>query len=117
MALVPDSMLQQLRMPLGGAFSLYGQCTIAFIMVFAWMYWRASINPTAYRPFVEAGVVGKLAIVTLVLWHWVLGVIGPTMPVLVLGDLGFAIAFLRYLAAGETIHPKTINTNWAAQPK
>lgn len=116
LAFMPATLQVTLNMPVGAS-SLYGQCVIAFILTFAWMYWRVAGDPKTYRPYIEAGTVGKLATVSIVLFHWATGGIGPALPLMVMGDLAFAVAFIRYLASDKGAINKNQSPQWATQPK
>ncbi|WP_308910550.1 hypothetical protein [Pseudokordiimonas caeni] len=67
------------------------------IVLFGWMYFMIARDPVTYRPYILAGIVGKLGTV-IIAWAALLeGLTNLPFPMLVLGDLVYAILFWRYL--------------------
>jgi hypothetical protein len=74
----------------------------AIVLVFGYAYWCISQDPVRYRPYVPLGVIGKLAFVAVIYWHWLAGDASPRLAALVTLDLVFALLFLRFLVTNPT---------------
>jgi hypothetical protein len=67
------------------------------VAVFGYTYLRIAQDPERFRSFIELGVIGKLLAVAAVVWPWLAGDIGWQLPLLVSGDVVFALLFIGYL--------------------
>jgi hypothetical protein len=74
---------------------LYMSATM--IGVFGYAYLRAALDPTRYRAFVELGAIGKLLAVVAASVPALRGQVGWQLPLLVSGDLVYALLFIDFL--------------------
>ena len=71
---------------------------VAFLIgTFGYAYARIAQNPRRYRPFIELGAIGKLLAVAAVTGPWLAGEVGGQLPLVVSGDLVFALLFIDFL--------------------
>lgn len=75
---------------------------LAVVFVFGLGYLRVAMDVGENRDIVWLGLIGKLAVVALLLTHAVLGNVAWGLAALGLGDLLFAILFLRFLNETRT---------------
>ena len=68
-----------------------------FIGTFGYAYARIAQNPRRYRPFIELGAIGKLLAVVAVTGPWLAGEVGWQLPLVVSGDVVFALLFIDFL--------------------
>lgn len=83
--------------PVAGTNAVFLYLTAFMIGTFAYAYLRIAQDPTRFRPFVELGVIGKLLAVVAVTWPWLAGEVTWQLPLLLSGDLVFALLFVDYL--------------------
>ena len=83
--------------PIAGTNVVLLYMTAFLIATFGYAYLRVALDPRRFRPFVELGVVGKLLAVAAATGPWLAGEIGWQVPLLVGGDLVFALLFLDFL--------------------
>jgi len=76
--------------PVAGTNLVFVYLSAMLIGVFGYMYLR-------FRTFIELGVIGKLLAVGAVTWPWLAGDIGWQLPLLVSGDVVFALLFIGFL--------------------
>ena len=81
----------------GGTNVVFVDLCAGFIILFGYAYLRAAIDPVRFRPFIGLGVIGKLMAVAVVLGLFAAHVIDARLPLLVGGDLVFALPFADYL--------------------
>ena len=71
---------------------------VAFLIgTFGYAYARIAQDPRRYRPFIELGAIGKLLAVAAVTEPWLAGEVGWQLPLVVSGDLVFALLFIDFL--------------------
>ena len=61
------------------------------------IYAFISADPARYRPIIGLAVIGKLLAVVCVIVPWLRGEISAALPVLVIGDVLYAVLFTDYL--------------------
>ena len=83
--------------PVAGTNLVFVYLSAALVGVFGYTYLRIAQDPARFRPFIEVGVIGKLLAVGAVTWPWLAGDIGWQLPMLVSGDLVFALLFIGFL--------------------
>ena len=71
------------------------------IVLFGWMYWMVSRDPVTYRPFILAGIVGKLGVVAIAFTGLAAGITNLPLPLLTLVDLAYVVLFWRYLVVTQ----------------
>lgn len=77
--------------------SLFGQITLAAIFVFGLGYWMVGREPRANRGIVVLGAFAKLAVVAIVMSHWLAGLATPQLAALVSGDVVYSLLFVAFL--------------------
>ena len=77
--------------------TMFGQLVLAAIFIFGCGFWMVGAAPGANRGIAVIGAWSKLAIVAVVLAHWVAGGATAQFAALVSGDIVFACLFFRFL--------------------
>jgi hypothetical protein len=67
------------------------------IALFGYCYLQIARDPVRYRPLVPVGAMGKLLAFVGSALPWAAGITGPRIPLLIAGDVVFAILFLDFL--------------------
>ena len=83
--------------PVAGTNLVFVYMSAMLVGVFGYTYLRIAQDPERFRPFIELGVIGKLLAVGAVTWPWLAGDIGWQLPLLVSGDVVFALLFIGFL--------------------
>ena len=83
--------------PVAGTNLVFLYLAAALVGTYGYAYLRIAQDPHRFRPFVELGAIGKLLAVAAVTWPWLAGEIGWQLPLLVSGDLVFALLFIDFL--------------------
>jgi hypothetical protein len=81
--------------------SVWTHIVAGVVLLFGWFYWQVARDPVRYRPYIVAGILGKLWFVVVIYGHWFAGTTPVTLALLVTCDLVFAILFWRYLATNR----------------
>jgi len=93
----PDSAIGQLLGLPTPVPALYRGLTALLIAAFGLAYGWLALQPRLVRPFVAFGALGKAAVFALALALWLLGETPLGVPALAVGDLVFAVIWLRWL--------------------
>ena len=72
------------------------QIVVLMILTFGGVYALIARDPVRYRPYIPLGALLKLLVVVTFWGHALIGRIGFGLPLLAIGDLIFAVLFLRY---------------------
>jgi hypothetical protein len=78
----------------GGPFD---QIALLAIAVFGIVYWIVAADPSGNHGLIKIGLISKLGVVGIIVWHYVAGTANLRMLVLVFGDVLFALAFVAFL--------------------
>jgi hypothetical protein len=83
--------------PIAGTNLVFFYLSATLIVTFGYAYLRVAQDPRRFRPFIELGAIGKLVAVGAATWPWLAGDAGGQLPLLISGDLVFALLFLDFL--------------------
>jgi len=83
--------------PVAGTNLVFVYMAAFLIGTFGYAYARIAQNPRRYRPFIELGAIGKLLAVVAVTGPWLAGEVGWQLPLVVSGDVVFALLFIDFL--------------------
>jgi hypothetical protein len=67
------------------------------IALFGYCYLLIARDPVRNRPLIHVGAMGKLLAFTVSALPWAAGITGPRIPMLIFGDVIFAMLFLDFL--------------------
>ncbi|MDQ6526756.1 hypothetical protein RB608_24250 [Nocardioides sp. LHD-245] len=70
---------------------------IAAIGLFGLGYWMAAGAPERHRGIIQLGLAGKVAVVAIVIGHFLAGSANGRLAGVVAGDVVFSVLFARYL--------------------
>lgn len=76
------------------------------VIAFGCGYWKMAFDFQQYRLFALWGAWAKLAVVAIILWHFLVGHIGWPLLALSGGDLLYALVFLALLRNAEPSQPQ-----------
>ena len=83
--------------PLAGTNLVFFYLAGTLIVTFGYAYLRIALDPHRWRPVISLGVIGKLLAVGSASWAWLAGDVGGRLPLLLSGDVVFALLFVDYL--------------------
>jgi hypothetical protein len=83
--------------PVAGTNLVFVYMTAFLIATFGYAYARIAQDARRYRPFIELGAIGKLLAVAAVTGPWLAGEVRWQLPLIVSGDLVFAVLFIDFL--------------------
>jgi len=83
--------------PIAGSNLAFFHLAATLIAIFGYAYLRVALDPRRFRPFVGLGAIGKVLAVATATWHWLAGDLSWPLPLLISGDLVFAVLFVDYL--------------------
>jgi len=83
--------------PVAGSNLAFFHLAAMLIAIFGYAYLRVALDPRRFRPFVGLGAIGKVLAVATATWHWLAGDLTWPLPLLISGDLVFALLFVDYL--------------------
>ena len=86
---------------LDGPPTVWFHIVAAVVVIFGGAYWCIAWDPVRFRPYVYAGIIGKLAFVAIIYGHWLAGGASGRTALLVTADLVFALLFLAYLRSSR----------------
>jgi hypothetical protein len=82
----------------------YDQIALVAIALFGYGYWIVAGNPAANRGIVVLGLIGKLAVVSILFGHYFfVGDVNLRLAGVTVGDLIYCALFMRVLQASEAV--------------
>ncbi len=88
--------------PVEGSNIVVADLVGAFVALFGYCFLLVAIDAAKYRPYVSLGAIGKLLAIACVVLPWLTGTTRARPPLLLGGDLIFALLFLDYLRRTRT---------------
>ena len=81
------------------------------VITFGWAYWMAARDLVANRGYILMGIIGKSLVVLVAWYHALLGTGPLNVAILILADLAFALAFLRYYVTSSRVGQRRLSTH------